>query len=164
MNDCFKPVSRYWDRINRPEQIITALPEALRVLTSPAETGAVTLSLPQDVQTEAFDYPGDVVSQTGVDDRASARRSRAAPASRNRAALAKTPLIVAGGGVIYSEATDALASFAAATGIAVVETMAGKGSLRFDHPQALGAVGVTGPQAPIGWHAKPTWSSSSDRG
>ena len=144
VNDCFKPVSRYWDRINRPEQIITALPEALRVLTSPAETGTVTLCLPQDVQTEAFDYP-DALFRKRV---WTIGRPRPDQALLRRAATvlraAKTPLIVAGGGVIYSDATDALASFAAATGIAVVETMAGKGALRFDHPQALGAVGVTG--------------------
>jgi 3D-(3,5/4)-trihydroxycyclohexane-1,2-dione acylhydrolase (decyclizing) len=144
VNDCFKPVSRYWDRINRPEQIITALPEALRVLTSPAETGAVTLCLPQDVQTEAFDYP-DALFRKRV---WTIGRPRPDQALLRRAATvlraAKTPLIVAGGGVIYSDATDALASFAADTGIAVVETMAGKGALRFDHPQALGAVGVTG--------------------
>ena len=144
VNDCFKPVSRYWDRINRPEQIITALPEALRVLTSPAETGAVTLCLPQDVQTEAFDYP-DALFRKRV---WTIGRPRPDHALLKQAATllrsAKAPLIVAGGGVIYSEATDALAKFATATGVAVVETMAGKGALRFDHPQALGAVGVTG--------------------
>jgi 3D-(3,5/4)-trihydroxycyclohexane-1,2-dione acylhydrolase (decyclizing) len=144
VNDCFRPVSKYWDRINRPEQLITALPEALRVLTSPAETGAVTLCLPQDVQTEAFDYP-DALFQ---------RRVWTIPRPRPDASLlqqaaallrsARAPVIVAGGGVIYSEATDALARFAETTRIPVVETMAGKGALTFDHPQALGAVGVTG--------------------
>ena len=144
VNDCFKPVSRYWDRINRPEQLVTALPEALRVLTSPAETGAVTLCLPQDVQTEAFDYP-EVLFRKRVWTIARPRPDRvlldqAAKLLRS----AKTPLIIAGGGVIYSEATDALGRFAGATGVAVVETMAGKGALPFDHPEALGAVGVTG--------------------
>ena len=144
VNDCFKPVSRYWDRINRPEQLTTALPEALRVLTSPSETGAVTLCLPQDVQAEAFDYP-EVLFRKRVWTIARPRPDRilleeAATLLRG----AKTPLIIAGGGAIYSEATDTLARFAGATGIATVETMAGKGALAFDHPQALGAVGVTG--------------------
>jgi 3D-(3,5/4)-trihydroxycyclohexane-1,2-dione acylhydrolase (decyclizing) len=144
VNDCFKPVSRYWDRLNRPEQLITALPEALRILTSPSETGAVTLCLPQDVQAEAFDYP-EVLFRKRVWTIARPRPDRILlekAATLLRAA--KTPLIIAGGGAIYSEATDTLARFADATGIAVVETMAGKGALPFDHPQALGAVGVTG--------------------
>jgi 3D-(3,5/4)-trihydroxycyclohexane-1,2-dione acylhydrolase (decyclizing) len=144
VNDCFRPVSRYWDRINRPEQLITALPEALRILTSPSETGAVTLCLPQDVQAEAFDYP-EVLFRRRVWTIARPRPDRILleeAATRLRAAQA--PLIIAGGGAIYSEATDTLARFAGATGIAVVETMAGKGALPYDHPQALGAVGVTG--------------------
>jgi 3D-(3,5/4)-trihydroxycyclohexane-1,2-dione acylhydrolase (decyclizing) len=144
VNDCFRPVSRYWDRINRPEQLITALPEALRILTSPAETGAVTLCLPQDVQTEAFDYPEALFRKrvwTIARPRPDADLLRQAAAWLRSA---KTPVIIAGGGAIYSEATDALAQFATATGIPVVETMAGKGALRFDHPRALGAVGVTG--------------------
>ena len=144
VNDCFRPVSRYWDRLNRPEQLMTALPEALRVLTSPAETGAVTLCLPQDAQTEAFDYPDELFRKrvwTIARPRPDQLLLRqAATCLRN----ARTPLIIAGGGAIYSEATHALAEFASATGIAVVETMAGKGTLAFDHPQALGAVGVTG--------------------
>src|SRR3954451_6173428 len=108
VNDCFKPVSRYWDRINRPDQLLTALPEALRVLTSPAETGAVTLALPQDVQTEAFDYPAELFRER-VWRVPRNRPDRAAPeqaAAGIRAA--KRPLIVAGGGVIYAEATEAL--------------------------------------------------------
>ena len=144
VNDCFRPVSRYWDRINRPEQIITALPEALRVLTSSAETGAVTLSLPQDVQAEAFGYP------TALFDKRvwHIPRNRADRAVLERAATwireSERPLIVAGGGVIYSEATETLRQFVEATGIPVGETMAGKGSLRFDHPLCAGAIGVTG--------------------
>src|SRR5438876_3534933 len=144
VNDCFKPVSKYWDRINRPEQILAALPEAMRVLTSPAETGAVTLSLPQDVQAEAFDYPEEFFQ----------KRVWAIPRPRpDRDLLAKAvkwiresrqPLIVAGGGVLYSEASEALSQFVARTGIPVCETQAGKGSLVYDHPQQLGAVGVTG--------------------
>jgi 3D-(3,5/4)-trihydroxycyclohexane-1,2-dione acylhydrolase (decyclizing) len=144
VNDCFRPVSRYWDRINRPEQLITALPEALRILTSPAETGAVTLCLPQDVQAEAFDYPEALFRKrvwTIARPRPDADLLRQAAAWLR---TARSPVIIAGGGAIYSEATAALAGFAAATGIPVVETMAGKGALRFDHPQALGAVGVTG--------------------
>lgn len=144
VNDCFKPVSRYWDRIQRPEQLLTSLPEAMRVLTSPADTGAVTLSLPQDVQAEAFDFPEEffrkhvwIIPRTRCD---KVLLSQAAAMIRH----AKKPLIIAGGGVLYSEATSALASFAAATGIPACETQAGKGSLPYDHPQQLGAIGVTG--------------------
>ena len=144
VNDCFKPVSRYWDRINRPDQIITALPEAMRVLTSPSQTGAVTLALPQDVQAEAYDYPVAFF------------RKRVWPIMRNRAdraalqaaaemiRAARKPMIVAGGGVIYAEATETLRQFVDATGIPVGETMAGKGSLRWEHPLNLGAIGATG--------------------
>ncbi|HSM55111.1 MAG TPA: 3D-(3,5/4)-trihydroxycyclohexane-1,2-dione acylhydrolase (decyclizing) [Candidatus Sulfomarinibacteraceae bacterium] len=144
VNDCFKPVSRYWDRINRPEQIITALPEVMRVLTSQADTGAVTLSLPQDVQTEAFDYPSQLFEKRVWriprlrPDRALLQR--ASQWIRN----SRRPLIIAGGGVIYSEATEALRRFAEQTGIPVAETQAGKGALPYNHPLALGAVGVTG--------------------
>lgn len=144
VNDCFKPVSRYWDRINRPDQLLTALPEALRVLTSPSETGAVTLALPQDVQTEAYDYPVDFFRRRvwhilrNRPDRASLRRA----AELIRAS--RRPMIVAGGGVIYAGATETLRGFVDAAGIPVGETMAGKGSLRWDHPLNLGAVGATG--------------------
>ncbi len=144
VNDCFKPVSRYWDRIQRPEQILTALPEVMRVLTSPAETGAVTLALPQDVQAEAYDFPEELFqARTWV-----VPRARADAAALQRAAewirSARRPLIIAGGGVIYSGATEALASFAARTGIPEGETQAGKGALNFDHSQSVGAIGVTG--------------------
>jgi 3D-(3,5/4)-trihydroxycyclohexane-1,2-dione acylhydrolase (decyclizing) len=143
-NDCFKPVSKYWDRINRPDQLPSALLESMRVLTSPADTGAVTLALPQDVQTEAFDYP------TALFEKRVWHIGRIRP---DRAALAravalikgaKRPMIVAGGGVIYSDATAALAALVDATGIPVGETMAGKGSLPYNHPLNLGAIGVTG--------------------
>ncbi len=144
VNDCFRPVSRYWDRINRPEQIITALPEAMRVLTSQADTGAVTLALPQDVQAEAFDYPTALFEPRVW----TIQRPRGDAETFRRAVewirASRRPLLIAGGGVIYSEATDALARFASQTGIPVAETQAGKGSLRYDHPQSLGAVGVTG--------------------
>ena len=144
VNDCFKPVSRYWDRIERAEQLLTSLPEAMRVLTSPADTGAATISFPQDVQAEAFDFPDEFFR----------KRVWVIPRARcdqnllNEAAKwirgSKNPLIIAGGGVLYSEASEALSKFASATGIPVCETQAGKGSLPFDHPQQLGAVGVTG--------------------
>src|SRR6195256_5823374 len=147
VNDCFKPVSRYWDRINRPEQIITALPEAMRVLTSPAETGAVTLALPQDVQAEAYDYPASLFEpRVWTIARARADRDRL----REAAALIRAsvrPMIVAGGGVLYSEATDALRRFVDATGIAVGETQAGKGALPDPHPLSLGGIGATGTRA-----------------
>ncbi len=144
VNDCFKPVSRYWDRIQRPEQILTSLPEAMRVLTSPAETGAVTLSLPQDVQAEAFDFPQEffekrvwVIPRNRCDQNLLTRAVEWIRA-------AKKPLIVAGGGVLYSEAWESLSKFTQQTGIPVCETQAGKGALPYDHPQELGAVGVTG--------------------
>jgi 3D-(3,5/4)-trihydroxycyclohexane-1,2-dione acylhydrolase (decyclizing) len=147
VNDCFRPVSRYWDRIQRPEQILMALPEAMRVLTSPAETGAVTVALPQDVQAQAFDFPEEFFE----------RRSWIVPRSRPDATVvacaaewirtAQRPLIIAGGGVIYSAATEALSHFARLTGIPVAETQAGKGSLSFDHSQCAGAMGVTGTSA-----------------
>ena len=144
VNDCFKPVSRYWDRITRAEQLVPAALAAMRVLTSPAETGAVTLALPQDVQVEAYPYTDDFfkkrvwhVPRTEPDTRA---LDRAAAMIR----AADRPMIVAGGGVIYSESTDALRRLVEATGIPVGETQAGKGSLPFDHPSSLGAIGATG--------------------
>ncbi len=144
VNDCFKPVSRYWDRINRPDQLPFALFEALRVLTSPVETGAVTLALPQDVQAEAWDYPAELFEKRVWHiPRPPAERvmlERAAQMIRT----AGRPMIVAGGGVLYSEASDALARFCEQTGIPIGETQAGKGSLTFDQPQNLGAIGVTG--------------------
>lgn len=143
-NDVFKPISRYWDRINRPEQLLGALPQAFRVLTSQADTGAVTLALPHDVQTEAFDYPVNLFEKKVW----FIGRPLPDPELLNRAVAkirdAKKPLIIAGGGVIYSEATDALAAFCNATGIPVAETQAGKGSLHYQNPLSLGAIGVTG--------------------
>ncbi len=144
VNDCFRPVSRYWDRITRPEQLLTALPEAMRVLTSPAETGAVTLALPEDVQTEAYAYPEAFFRKRvwHVPRNRPDRRALEQAAAWIRAS--KQPLIVAGGGVIYAEATEVLQRFMDYTGIPVGETMAGKGSLRYDHPLSLGAIGATG--------------------
>lgn len=144
VNDCFKPVSRYWDRISRPEQLLSALPEAMRVMTSPAETGAVTLSLPQDVQVEALEYPTSFLDKRVW----AVPRPRAEARVIRRAAEmireARKPLLIAGGGVLYSEASGALAKFVELTGIPVAETQAGKGSLSYDHPRCLGAMGVTG--------------------
>ena len=144
VNDCFKPISRYWDRIQRPEQLLTSLPEAMRVLTSPADTGAVTISLPQDVQTEAFDFPEEffrkriwIVPRNRCDQHLLQRAAEWIRAS-------KKPLVVAGGGVLYSESSETLSRFAQSTGIPVCETQAGKGALPYDHPQEVGAVGVTG--------------------
>ena len=144
VNDALKPVSRYWDRIYRPEQILTALPEVMRVLTSPAEVGAVTLALPQDVQAEAFDYPTELFDRRVWHiPRPAADRYRLRQAVEAIRA-SQHPLIVAGGGVLYSQASEALARFASLTGIPVGETQAGKGSLPFDHPQNMGAIGATG--------------------
>jgi 3D-(3,5/4)-trihydroxycyclohexane-1,2-dione acylhydrolase (decyclizing) len=144
VNDAFKPVSRYWDRISRPEQLPSALLAAMRVLTDPAETGAVTLALPQDVQAEAHDWPEDLFTErTWFVPRPLPEPSalrRAVEVLRN----ARTPLVVAGGGVIYSEAGPALRRFAEATGIGVADTQAGKGALAWDHPCAVGGVGATG--------------------
>ena len=144
VNDCFKPVSRYWDRIYRPEQLITALPEAMRVLTSPADTGAVTLALPQDVQAEAHDYPTALFEKRVWE----IPRNRADAGAIRRAAQwireSAQPLIIAGGGLHYSDAYDALEQFVAATGIPSCETQAGKGALQYDNPGNLGAIGVTG--------------------
>jgi 3D-(3,5/4)-trihydroxycyclohexane-1,2-dione acylhydrolase (decyclizing) len=147
VNDCFRPVSRYWDRINRPEQLLYALPEALRVLTSPAETGAVTLALPQDVQAEAFDWPvGFFAKRTWRVPRPRPDVTAVARAAR-MIAQAERPLIVAGGGVTYSRANSQLVELAEATGIPVCVTQAGKGAMPDSHPLCLGAVGATGTQA-----------------
>jgi 3D-(3,5/4)-trihydroxycyclohexane-1,2-dione acylhydrolase (decyclizing) len=144
VNDAFRPLSRYWDRIERPEQIVPALLEAMRVLTSPAETGAVTLALPQDVQAEAADFPAALFDKRTwhiprqPPERMMLERAVALIRASTR------PLIVAGGGVIYSEATRALATLVEQTGIPIGETQAGKGALPWDHPGNLGAVGATG--------------------
>ncbi|MER7419169.1 3D-(3,5/4)-trihydroxycyclohexane-1,2-dione acylhydrolase (decyclizing) [Micromonospora peucetia] len=147
VTDALRPVSRYWDRINRPEQLPAALLAAMRVLTDPAETGAVTLALPQDVQVEAYDWPEELfaertwhVPRPRPDDAALARAAGIVRAARR-------PLLVAGGGVIYSGATDALRHFAEEHGVPVAQTQAGTGAMPYDHPCALGAVGVTGTTA-----------------
>jgi 3D-(3,5/4)-trihydroxycyclohexane-1,2-dione acylhydrolase (decyclizing) len=144
VNDCFRPVSRYWDRIDRPEQIIPAALAAMRVLTNQAETGAVTLALPQDVQAEAYDFPEEFLARrvwhVGRPLPESVELERAVELVRS----SKRPMIVAGGGVIYSEATGVLRRFVEQTGIPVGETQAGKGSMSYNHPCSLGAVGATG--------------------
>ena len=143
-NDCFKPISKYWDRINRPEQLTSALLEAMRVLTSPSETGAVTLALPHDVQTEAYDFSEKLfekrvwyVARPTPD---KYLISKAVEAIQN----AKKPMLIAGGGVLYSEAETVLKEFAESNGIPVAETYAGKGTLHYQNPLNLGALGGTG--------------------
>ena len=144
VNDAFRPVSRFFDRISRPEQVIPAALSAMRVLTNPAEAGAVTLAFPQDVQAEAFDCPHEFLAERTwhvprvAADHESLARAVTAIRSSSR------PLVVAGGGVVYSEASAALQAFCEATGIPVGETQAGKGSLTYDHPSCLGAIGATG--------------------
>ncbi len=144
VNDCFRPVSRFFDRISRPEQLLTALPEAMRVLTDPAETGAVTVALPQDVQAHAYDYPAHFFEPRiwTIERRPAARERIAQVVEMLR--QARRPLIIAGGGVHYSGAWDELAAFAEAAGIPVGETFAGKGAMRRPSPVGLGGVGVTG--------------------
>ena len=143
-NDCFRPVSRYFDRITRPEHLLTALPRAMRTMTDPAECGPVTLAFCQDVQAEAFDYPAHFFEPRVW----RLRRVQPDPVEVDRIAAiiagAKNPVIVAGGGVHYAFATDALDHFATALQIPVVETQAGKSSLPWDHPMNLGPIGVTG--------------------
>lgn len=144
VNDCFKPVSRYFDRISRPEHVLTALPRAFRTMTDPADCGPVTLSMCQDVQAEAFDYPVSFFEpqvwytrRIRPDTGELARVTKAVKAAKN-------PVIVAGGGVHYSDACEDLQAFAQAHGIPVAETQAGKSALAWDHPLNLGPIGVTG--------------------
>jgi 3D-(3,5/4)-trihydroxycyclohexane-1,2-dione acylhydrolase (decyclizing) len=144
VNDCFIPVSRYFDRIERPEQVIPAALAAMRVLTSPSDTGAVTLAFPQDVQAEAFDVPEEFFAERVWHVPRALPDERALTTAADAIRAAHRPLVVAGGGVVYSEATDALRAFCERTGIPVGETQAGKGSLPYDHPSNLGAVGATG--------------------
>lgn len=147
VNDVFRPVSVYFDRINRPEQLASALLHATRILTDPAETGAVTLAMPQDVQAESYDFPEELFAKRVWH----IARPVPEPAALERAAAvirsARKPLVVAGGGIAYSQANGALKAFAEATGIPVGESQAGKGSLPYDHPQSVGAIGATGTTA-----------------
>ena len=147
VNDAFRPVSRYFDRIWRPEQLIPSLLAAMRVLTDPAETGAVTICLPQDVQAEAHDWPVELFAERTWH----VGRPVPEPAALERALEvirgAERPVVIAGGGAIYSEASEALAAFTDATGIPVLDTQAGKGALSADHPLCIGGVGATGNDA-----------------
>lgn len=147
VNDCFRPVSKYWDRINRPEQLLASLPEAMRILADPVETGAVTIAMPEDVQAESFAYPRHFFEKrVFVVDRPSAS-TEALQAAVALIRKARRPLVVAGGGVHYADATAALAALVDATGIPVAVTQAGKGAILDAHPASLGAVGVTGTAA-----------------
>jgi 3D-(3,5/4)-trihydroxycyclohexane-1,2-dione acylhydrolase (decyclizing) len=147
VNDAFRPLSKYFDRIWRAEQLPAALMSAMRVLTDPAETGAVTLCLPQDVQAEAYDWPEALFAKRVWHVARPLPERPALEAAARLIRSATKPLIVAGGGVHYSGATEALAAFCEATGIAVGQTQAGKGTLVYDHPQCLGAIGSTGTTA-----------------
>lgn len=144
VNDAFRPIAAFFDRINRPEQLIPSLMQAMRTLIDPADTGAVVISLPQDVQAEAYDFPAEAFARRVWH----VRRPPVEKAALDRAVelirRASRPMVVAGGGVIYSEAADQLREFAAATGIPVADTQAGKGAINFDHPQSVGGVGSTG--------------------
>lgn len=146
-NDALRPVTRYFDRLMRPEQVLTALPRAIQVMTDPALCGPVCLALPQDVQTQAFDCPLDFLHPAPI--RLRRPEPDAGELAHAIAALraARRPVIVAGGGVLYSGASEALAALALQCGIPVAETQAGKSSLAWDHPMNLGAVGVTGSPA-----------------
>ncbi|TWD82242.1 3D-(3,5/4)-trihydroxycyclohexane-1,2-dione acylhydrolase (decyclizing) [Kribbella amoyensis] len=147
VNDAFRPVSKYFDRVWRPEQLPSALLNAMRVLTDPVETGAVTLALPQDVQAEAYDWPEELFAERTWYVARPLPEASIVDKAVELLKASERPLIVAGGGVAYSRAQDALREFAEATGIPVAESQAGKGSLRYDHPQSVGAVGSTGTTA-----------------
>ncbi|MET0449254.1 MAG: 3D-(3,5/4)-trihydroxycyclohexane-1,2-dione acylhydrolase (decyclizing) [Aeromicrobium sp.] len=147
VNEVFRPVSVYFDRVDRPEQLASALLHATRILTDPAETGAVTLALPQDVQAESFDFPDELFARRVWH----VARPVPEPSALDRAVAvirsARRPLVVAGGGIAYSQANDELLAFVESTGIPVGESQAGKGSLPYDHPQSVGAIGSTGTTA-----------------
>lgn len=144
VNDCFKPVSKYWDRINRPEQLITALPEVMRVLTSPTETGTVTLCLPQDVQAEAFDFPVALFDKRVWSIQRIRPDKEVIKKAIEMIKISRKPLIISGGGTIYSDAVAELNKLVDNTGLPVAETFAGKGAIAYNKPEAIGAVGATG--------------------
>jgi 3D-(3,5/4)-trihydroxycyclohexane-1,2-dione acylhydrolase (decyclizing) len=146
-NDAFRPLVRYFDRITRPEQILVALPRAVQVMTDPAQCGPVCLALPQDVQTMAFDCPASFLQPAPLHIRRPAPDARELAAANELLCAAKRPLVIAGGGVLYSQAGAALAAWASAHGVPVAETQAGKGSLAWDHALNVGAIGVTGSPA-----------------
>ena len=147
VNDCLRPVSRYFDRIMRPAQLLSALPRALRVLTDPALCGPVTLALPQDVQTEAYDWPCALFQERLHTVRAAPAADGEIAAAAQALRAATRPVLIAGGGALYSQASDALRRFAEAHGIPVAETQAGKGALPWNHPLQLGPAGVCGSTA-----------------
>ena len=147
VNDCFRPVSQFFDRIARPEQLLTALPEAMRVLTDPADTGAVTLSLHQDVQGEAFDWPSRFFDERSWTIRRPSPRPEDLAAAVEAIAWSRRPVVIAGGGVRYSEAEDALVAFCDGLGIPVAETSAGKGVAR-GAGLLLGGMGLNGTGTP----------------
>ena len=147
-NDCFKPVSRYFDRILAPSQLLTALPRAIAVLTDPAQCGPVTLALPQDVQAEAYDFPAEFFASALVRVRAPLPEAVELDAAASHLRAAKQPVLIAGGGVLYSEGgADALRRFVQTHRVPVTETQAGKSALPWDHPLQAGAIGVTGASA-----------------
>ena len=146
-NDCFRPVSRYFDRILQPSQLITSLPRAVLTLTDPVLCGPVTLALPQDVQAAAFEYPVEFFESPVVEYRATAPGEADLAGSVRAVMAARRPVIIAGGGVLYGGACEALCGFADRHGVPVCETQAGKSSLPWDHPLQLGSVGVTGSPA-----------------
>jgi 3D-(3,5/4)-trihydroxycyclohexane-1,2-dione acylhydrolase (decyclizing) len=146
-NDCFRPVARYWDRITRPEQLLASLPQAIRVLTDPAECGPVVLALPQDVQAEAAEFPESFFAPRLIRPRRPAPDADELGAAVGRLKAAKAPIVVCGGGVHYSEAAGDLAAFAKRHGLPVAETQAGKGALPWTHRLNMGAIGVTGTAA-----------------
>ena len=161
VNDCFRPVSRWWDRITRPEQILGSLPQAMRILTDPAECGPVTLALPQDVQAEAFDYPESFFAPRCW----RVRRPQPDPAELAAVAAAlrgaQSPLIVAGGGVHYALACDALAAFAVRHGVPVAETQAGRGRLPGIIRRRPAPSASPGAAPPMRWRPRPMWCSRS---
>ncbi|MCL6527826.1 MAG: 3D-(3,5/4)-trihydroxycyclohexane-1,2-dione acylhydrolase (decyclizing) [Thermaceae bacterium] len=144
VNDAFRLVSRFYTRITRPEQVLSALPEAMRVLTDPAETGAVTISLPEDVQTEAYDWPNEFFAKRVWHIRRPVPEPEVLAQVAELIKKAKRPLILAGGGVMYAEANQALAEFAQTFGIPVSESQAGKGAIPWNHPMNMGAIGSAG--------------------
>lgn len=147
VNDAFRPLTRYFDRISRPEQLLRALPQAIDVMLDPALCGPVCLALPQDVQTQAFDCPRGFLAPATLRIRRPAPDARELHAALAQVRRSRRPLVIAGGGVLYSQAWEALAQLARRHGIAVAETQAGKGALRWDDPLNLGAIGVTGSPA-----------------
>ncbi|MCO5173188.1 MAG: 3D-(3,5/4)-trihydroxycyclohexane-1,2-dione acylhydrolase (decyclizing) [Trueperaceae bacterium] len=144
VNDAFRPVSRFFTRVTRPEQLLSVLPEAMRVLTDPAETGAVVIALPEDVQTEAYDWPAELFAERAWRVRRPEPEPELVAEVARRLARARRPLVVCGGGVIYSGASAELAAFARRHGVPVVESQAGKGALAWDHPSNAGAMGAAG--------------------